>query len=167
MTDPFALHFHTHHHHHAPGSEHGADILAKLAALGEQLMTISDEVQAVLDLARQNDTLVGSIDQAMKALGIQVTDLQNQLNALSANAPLSPDDKAALLEAASDLQTSIKTLQADIPTNVSAVQPAPTAAPSVPAAAADQHAADAQAASQAQPLAGTSPAPAAAPSTQS
>jgi hypothetical protein len=90
-------------------------LFSMLVAMEERLMTVSAEVQAVLDDARQNKSLVQSIDLGMKALQQQVTDLQNQINNQSPS--LSDDDKAALAEAADDLSSSISTLQADIPAN--------------------------------------------------
>lgn len=80
-------------------------------------MTVSTEIQAVLDRAKQNTSLVASVDLGMKGLSMQVADLQAKINALPAGNVLSDDDKAALSEAASNLDTAIVTLQKDIPAN--------------------------------------------------
>lgn len=81
-------------------------------------MTVSTEVQNLLDLARQNSSMVVSVDAGMKALSAQVAALLVQI--ANQTPSLSDDDKAALTEAAGDLQTSITTLQSDIPANTSA-----------------------------------------------
>lgn len=81
---------------------------------------ISAEVKAILDRAKQNSSLVQSVDLGMKGLSKQVADLQAQISALPAGNVLSDDDKAALSEAASDLDTAITTLQSDIPANTQA-----------------------------------------------
>lgn len=80
-------------------------------------MTISAEVQGLLDQARVTQSLVKSVDLGLKAQGVQISDLQAQIAALKAGAPLNPDDKAALVEAASDLSDANTTLQSDIPAN--------------------------------------------------
>lgn len=81
---------------------------------------ISKEVQAILDRAKQNSSLVASVDLGMQGLSMQVADLQAKINQLPAGNVLSDDDKAALSEAASNLDTSIATLQKDIPANTQA-----------------------------------------------
>lgn len=152
-------------------SDPARDVSKQVAALGEKLMAVSDAVSSILALAQQNQTLVGSVDSAMKALSLQVSDLQSQI--MTSTPSLSADDQAALVTATEDLQQSIATLKADIPTNVTAVgttassAAAETAATAAlnPAAAAttqeamqaatDQHEADASAAAQAKPIAGT------------
>lgn len=99
------MRFEVHHYHHlSPSLEHLA-------------MTISAEVSGLLDQARQTQSLVKSVDIGLKAQGLQITDLQAQIAALQAGAPLSADDKAALAEAASDLSDANTTLQSDIPAN--------------------------------------------------
>lgn len=132
---------------------------------------ISQQVQAVLDRAKQNQSLTQSVDLGMQALSQQVATLQATIAALPVGNALSDDDKAALTEAASDLDTSIATLQKDIPANTPAApgsqidpnagqaasssNPGPAQASTDPAADASQHQADSDAASQAKPLAGT------------
>lgn len=93
-----------HYHHLSPSLEH-------------LLMTISAEVQGLLDQARVTQSLVKSVDLGLKAQGVQINDLQAQIAVLQAGAPLSPDDKAALQEAANDLSEANTTLQSDIPAN--------------------------------------------------
>lgn len=80
-------------------------------------MAISAEVQKVLDEIKQNTSLVASVDAALKAEAAQITDLQNQIAALQAGTVLSADDKAALLQAATDLAATNTALQADVPAN--------------------------------------------------
>ena len=80
-------------------------------------MAISAEIQDVLDKIKANTSLVQSVDAALKAEAAQITDLQNQIAALQAGAPLSPDDKAALLQGATDLAATNAALQADVPAN--------------------------------------------------
>ena len=80
-------------------------------------MTISAEVQGILDQARQTQSLVKSVDLGLKAQAQMISDLQAQIAALQAGAPLSADDKAALAETAADLSTANITLQSDIPAN--------------------------------------------------
>lgn len=152
---------------------------------------ISTQVQAVLDRAKQSQSLVQSVDLGMQALRKQVSDLQAQIAALQPGNTLDADDISALSEAAGDLDASIATLQSDIPANTpaagapanssgaitdpanpgnapgsapasSGVQGSDGAASQDPAAAASQHQADSDAAAAAKPLAGTG-APAAPP----
>lgn len=80
-------------------------------------MAISAEVSGLLDQARVTQSLVKSVDLGLKAQGVQINDLQAQIATLQAGAPLSPDDKAALQEAANDLSEANTTLQSDIPAN--------------------------------------------------
>ena len=83
--------------------------------LEKLIMAVSAEVQGLLDLAKQENTLVASIDAGMKALQAQVAALQAQI--ANGVPSLSADDKAALAETATDIQNSITTLTADIPSN--------------------------------------------------
>lgn len=83
-------------------------------------MAVSQEVQDVLDKAKQNGSLVQSVDLGLKALQSQVADLQSQISSISTTRALSDEDKAALVEASNDLATSISTLQSDIPANTGA-----------------------------------------------
>ena len=80
-------------------------------------MAVSAEVQAVLDAIKLNTSLVQSVDAALKAEAAQIADLQNQIAALQTGAPLSPEDKAALVQAAADLASTNAELQADVPDN--------------------------------------------------
>jgi len=110
-------------------------------------MAVSKEVQDVLDKARAAQTYRKSTDAAMQALKMQneeqakqLADLTAKLQALPTSAPISDEDKAALIEAAGDLDSaisdqtqSIEALKTDIPANVgvpSAVPDAPGPAPS-------------------------------------
>lgn len=102
-----------HYHHH----DESGPVVAGLFVILMELKMISQEVQAILDRAKRNTSLVQSVDLGMKALSVQVTDLQAKINALPVGNKLSDEDKAALSEAASSLDTAITTLQADIPAN--------------------------------------------------
>jgi len=116
-----------HVHHLSPvDRELFRGIFGMLSIIHEDQMTISAEVQAALDLARQSVTLSASVDAGMKALTAQVATLQATIDA----GGLSPDNKSALSEIASDMQTTINTLQGDIPANVTP----PATAPVGPAA---------------------------------
>ena len=94
-----------------------------LATIYEVTMTVSAQVQQVLDLAKSNTTVVASVDAGMKALMLQVTDLKNQIATQTPS--LSDDDKAALTSTATELQNSISTLSADIPTGTPQAPSAP------------------------------------------
>lgn len=85
--------------------------------LKESNMALSKEVQAILDRAKQNTSLVQSVDLGMQGLSKQVADLQAQISGMQPGNVLSDEDKAALAEAASNLDTSIAMLQSDIPAN--------------------------------------------------
>lgn len=163
-----AMNIHVIYHAAPEDRERFRQIAFDLTHLREHIMTVSTQVQAVLTLAQQNSSLVTSVDLGMKALSQQVSDLQAQIAAIVPGNVLGPDDIAALGTAATDLQSSISTLQTDIPANTSAVgttsapatgqgatssqtAPAATGAPAVAPSAS----ADAQAASQATPLPGT------------
>jgi hypothetical protein len=89
----------------------------QLIIIKEVLVTVSKEVQSILDRTKKNSDLVKSVDLGMKALGKQVSDLQAQISALPVGNVLSDEDKSALATAASDLDNSINTLQSDIPAN--------------------------------------------------
>lgn len=86
----------------------------------EANMALSKEVQQILDRARQNSSLVQSVDLGMQALSKQVSDLQAQVSAIPVGGSISQEDKDALAEATSQLDLSIATLQKDIPANTSA-----------------------------------------------
>lgn len=84
-------------------------------------MAISPEVQVVIDAIAANSSLVASVDAALKAEAVQITDLQTQVAALqaqiAAGAPLSADDVAALATGLTQLQDTNTKLQADVPAN--------------------------------------------------
>lgn len=100
------VHIHNIHHHHHHDSK-----------LEPIIMAISKEVQEVLDKAKQNETLVGSLTTAFQGLKDQVSTLQATIDDLKVNAPLSEDDKAALVEASTDLTDALNLAQAAIPAN--------------------------------------------------
>ena len=113
------------HHYRNLGSESRsqADRLEhKLAHMEKMLMAISAEVQAVLDQIKQNTSLVASVDAALKAEAVQIKALQDQIAALQTGGVLSAEDKAALVQAATDLAATNAELQADVPANTT---PAP------------------------------------------
>ena len=101
-------HFHIHHHNERE------DIL----------MTISAQVQSVLDQVKLNTSLEQSADLALQALSAQIKGLSDQISTLegqvAAGATLGADDIAALATTVNDLQTSATKLQADIPANTPA-----------------------------------------------
>jgi hypothetical protein len=110
------MNFNIHVHHHFNPSK-----------IEESLMAISAEVQALLDQARQNTSLVASVDLGLKAQAAQIADLQNQIAALPG---LSDEDRAAIVEATADLAAANATLQADIPANTTPEpEPEPVADP--------------------------------------
>lgn len=121
-----------HVHHLSPvDRELFRGIFGMLSIIHEDQMTVSAEVKAALDLVRQNTSMVTSVDAGMKALSLQVSQLQDQIANQSPS--LSADDKLALAEMATDLQGSISTLQGDIPANTTTVS-SPVTAPAQPAA---------------------------------
>jgi len=83
----------------------------------KEIKMISAEVQALLDQAKKNTSLVASVDLGLKAEAQQIADLQAQVAALPTGTALSDEDKAAIVEATADLAASNATLQADIPAN--------------------------------------------------
>lgn len=100
-------------------------------------MTISAEIQNLIDQVHANTSLEQSADIALKAIQAQVADLGTQIAALQlqiANGgSLHPDDIAALAAAQQELADSAQKLRADIPANTS---PEPVATPEpVPAPA--------------------------------
>lgn len=112
---------HTHIHYHNLNEREIIRAVEKiLSPIMRKLDMISQEVQDVLDKAKQNNSLVGSVNDALTALGKQVSDLQAQINDLQTNHPLSDEDKSALVEASGDLASAITTLQTDIPANTPA-----------------------------------------------
>jgi hypothetical protein len=107
-----------HMHYHGLNVREIAHALREaLSPIARKLEMISAEVQAVLDKAAENETLVGSVAEGMNALKIQVGDLQKQIDDLKANQTLSDEDKAALATAAGDLGDAINILRQNIPAN--------------------------------------------------
>lgn len=89
----------------------------QLANIARKIDMISAEVQKILDQAKQNTSLVKSVDLGLKGLQAQVAEMQARIDALPSGNVLSDDDKAALAEASNELASSITTLQSDIPAN--------------------------------------------------
>jgi chromosome segregation ATPase len=86
------------------------------------LMALSKEVQDQADRTKELKDIVQSVDQGMKALAAQVSDLTSKLAAVP-TAPaqaMSDEDKAALVQSANDTQDLINTLKSDIPANTAA-----------------------------------------------
>ena len=88
-------------------------------------MSISAQVQTLLDQVAKNTSLEQSADLALKALSVQISDLSMQVAALQAQisaggAPLGADDIAALAQSVTELQVSASTLAGDIPANTTA-----------------------------------------------
>lgn len=90
------------------------------AIIREEFAMISKEVQDVLDRAKQSTSLVQSVHLGMQGLQQQVSDMKAKIDSLPAGNVLSDDDKAALQEAAGQIDNSINTLKSDIPANTSA-----------------------------------------------
>lgn len=88
-----------------------------LGSIQREVLMISSEIQKLLDRAKQNSSLVNSVDLGLRALQGQVADLQTKVAAIPVNQSLSQEDKDALAEATSNLDTSIAMLQKDIPAN--------------------------------------------------
>lgn len=86
------------------------------------LVALSKEVQDQVDKTRELTGVVASVDQGVKALTAQVTELKA---AVASAASLSAEDKAALTQGVTDTQGLIDTLKADIPANTPA-ESAPT-----------------------------------------
>lgn len=106
----FDIHFHI----HIP--EPGLEVL--FAQNQRNISMISAEVQKILNQARESSSLVQSVHLGMQGLGKQVADLQAKIDSLPVGNVLGDDDKAALQEAASQLDSTINTLRSDIPANV-------------------------------------------------
>lgn len=114
-------------HHQCDNPYEGAPVwaveLAALMILNLEFltMTISPQVQAVLDKIQQNSDLVSSVDAGLKLQATQIADLQAQIAALqaqiAAGGTLSADDVTALATAASQLSDTNTKLQADVPAN--------------------------------------------------
>lgn len=90
-----------------------------MGALREKVAMISKEVQDVLDRAKQSTSLVQSVHLGMQGLQQQVSDMKAKIDSLPVGNVLGDDDKAALQEAANNLDTTINTLKSDIPANTS------------------------------------------------
>ena len=90
------------------------------------LMAISKEVQDQVDRVKELKDIIQSVDQGFKALAAQVADLQSKLAAVpvAPAAAMSEEDKAALVQSATDTQGLIDTLKTDIPANTEQVSPA-------------------------------------------
>lgn len=85
-------------------------------------MTVSAQVQALVDQVAKNTSLEQSADLALKALAVQIAELGTQIAALQlqiANGgALHPDDITALAKAQQDLASTAAVLQTDIPQNI-------------------------------------------------
>ena len=96
------------------------------------LMAISKEVQDQVDRTKELKDIIQSVDQGMKALAAQVSDLTAKLAAVP-TAPaqaMSDEDKAALVQSANDTQDLINTLKSDIPANTTTSDQTPPSTPS-------------------------------------
>lgn len=86
----------------------------------EGISMISSEIQKILDQARQSSSLVQSVHLGMQGLQQQVADMKAKINSMPAGNVLSDEDKAALQEAAGQLDNTINMLKSDIPANIGA-----------------------------------------------
>lgn len=110
---------HHHTHFHGLNEREVVEAIGKLLSpIARKIDMISAEVQEVLDKAKKNESLVGSLKQAMDGLKTMTGDLQKQIEDLKTNRPLSEEDKAALLEASTDLSDAIGIAESAIPANV-------------------------------------------------
>ena len=118
----------------ADQGEHWHHLFRELAAIREDQMTVSKQVQDNLDAVRQTQSLVKSVEaglavqnQMISDQGKQIADLQAQL---AAGQSLNADDIAALAETNQDILDVNTSLTKDIPANT---QPTPAPAPGAPA----------------------------------
>lgn len=86
-------------------------------AIFRELNMVSAEIQKVLDKARESTNLVQSVHLGMQGLQQQVADMKAKIDSLPTGNVLGDDDKAALQEAAGQLDNTINMLKSDIPAN--------------------------------------------------
>lgn len=86
-------------------------------AIFRELNMVSAEIQKILDQARESTSLVQSVHLGMQGLKQQVADMKAKIDSLPAGNVLGDDDKAALQEAAGQLDNTINMLKSDIPAN--------------------------------------------------
>lgn len=85
-------------------------------------MTVSTQVQDLINQVAKNTSIEQSADLALKAMAVQIAELGTQIASLQlqlANGgALHPDDITALSKAQQDLAATAATLQTDIPQNI-------------------------------------------------
>ena len=95
----------------------------------EKLMSISPQVQALIDQVTTNTNAVTAAIAGLKAEQEQITALQAQLAAVQPGQPIDADDLAAINQAVADLGATNTALATAVPANVPAASPeAPPAA---------------------------------------
>jgi hypothetical protein len=87
----------------------------------DDIMALSKQVQDLLDRSKQESDMIKSMATSMKALLQQSADMQAKLDRVpvAPEPAMSQEDKDALTEIASDMDTAILTAQQVIPQNLS------------------------------------------------
>ncbi len=91
------------------------------------LMALDTNVQELINQVANNNSLVGSVVAGLKVESDQITALQAQVAALTAqigsagSAPIDPEDLAAITKAVSDLKDTNTQLQTAVPASTPGV----------------------------------------------
>lgn len=138
---PLIVHNHYHQHLESPHhsrqvNERLGEILNKLDQL-KVLLMIPKEVQDLIDQAKQNNSVLLSMETHYNALATLVGTLQTTINDLKAGSLLTDEDKAAIVAQTSDLAaafseaTSVisKNTPLENGTDITPSNPAPAPAP--------------------------------------
>jgi hypothetical protein len=104
--------------------------------LKELIMTVSAQVQTVLDKVTQTETLEQSVVAGLQAQATQIAALNAKIAALQAQPSIQPDDLAALATIGTDLDGINQGLTTAIPANT----PAASASAGTATASADPNA---------------------------
>ena len=101
-----------------------ADLSLKIDALTDlvkelkgNIMSLTAEVQALVDQVAANTSAEASAAAAEKQLATQIADLQAQIAAIVPGAAISPEDLAAIVASTSSLKDSMTALVGAIPAN--------------------------------------------------
>lgn len=95
-------------------------------------MSVSKEVQMAVDEIRRERDALRAAAKANELQAAQLADLRGQVSALQAGAPLSEDDKKALLDAINEAGETNEAISAAVPANVPAVGVIPANGPVPP-----------------------------------
>jgi hypothetical protein len=115
-----------HVHHHPELCELLRDAISLLTENQRGLDMLSREVQDLMTQAKQFTELAPALDAGFKALTLQVSTLQGQIDRLTADGVISAAEKQQLVDTTGSLAAAFSTLQADIPAGTPA---APTTEP--------------------------------------